>query len=65
MQLNMLPNRLAGHGEYNYSFFMKPASEVGGDYYDYQMGSDRILTFGIGDATGHGMKASVMVTASG
>jgi serine phosphatase RsbU (regulator of sigma subunit) len=42
---------------------MKTAFEVGGDYYDYQMTDDNVLTFGIGDATGHGLQASVMVTA--
>lgn len=63
MQLNMLPNSDPYCPNYLFSFSMSTASEVGGDYYDYQMSDDGTLTFGIGDATGHGLKASVMVTA--
>lgn len=63
MQLNMLPNTFPDNPNYQFSFSMKTASEVGGDYYDYQMTDDQALTFGIGDATGHGLQASVMVTA--
>lgn len=63
IQLNMLPQAFPYCPNYRFSFSMKAASEVGGDYYDYQMADDGILTFGIGDATGHGLQASVMVTA--
>lgn len=63
MQLNMLPQAFPYCPNYQFSFSMKAASEVGGDYYDYQMTDDDTLTFGIGDATGHGLQASVMVTA--
>ncbi|MDX1587223.1 MAG: PP2C family protein-serine/threonine phosphatase, partial [Balneolaceae bacterium] len=63
MQLNMLPKSDPYCPDYQFSFSMSTASEVGGDYYDYQMSEDGTLTFGIGDATGHGLKASVMVTA--
>jgi serine phosphatase RsbU (regulator of sigma subunit) len=40
---------------------MKPASEVGGDYYDFKYNGDNLLTVAVGDATGHGMKAGTMV----
>lgn len=63
MQLNMLPKSDPYCPNYRFSFSMNTASEVGGDYYDYRMSDDGTLTFGIGDATGHGLKASVMVTA--
>lgn len=63
IQLNMLPQAIPSDPDYRFSFSMKTASEVGGDYYDYQVAGDRSLTFGIGDATGHGLQASVMVTA--
>ena len=39
-----------------------PALEVGGDYYDFDVGADGSLTLAIGDATGHGMKAGTMVS---
>ncbi len=63
MQLSMLPNQLPDCDQYMFSFSMKAASEVGGDYYDYHLDDDGNLTFGIGDATGHGLKAGIMVTA--
>lgn len=63
MQMNMLPNHMPLMKNYEFSFFMKPASEVGGDYYDYQLNGEGSLTFGVGDATGHGMQAGVIVTA--
>src|SRR5262249_20423208 len=43
--------------------YMKPATEVGGDYYDFHLGEDGTLTVAIGDATGHGLKAGTMVAA--
>jgi len=39
---------------------METATEVGGDYYDFYLDDDT-LTMAIGDATGHGLKAGVMV----
>lgn len=63
MQLDMLPQAFPPNPDYDFSFSMKTASEVGGDYYDYQISDDLTITFGIGDATGHGLQASVMVTA--
>jgi serine phosphatase RsbU (regulator of sigma subunit) len=43
---------------------MKPATEVGGDYYDFHVSSDGTLTVAVGDATGHGLKAGSVVTAT-
>jgi len=43
---------------------MKPATEVGGDYYDFHVGKDGTLTVAVGDATGHGLKAGTVVTAT-
>ena len=42
---------------------MRPATEVGGDYYDYNLTEDEQLTIAIGDATGHGMNAGLVVSA--
>lgn len=63
LQLSMLPERVPEHPVVEIAAFMKTASEVGGDYYDFHMGPDGTLTFAIGDATGHGMAAGTMVTA--
>jgi serine phosphatase RsbU (regulator of sigma subunit) len=43
---------------------MKPATEVGGDYYDFHVADDGTLTVAVGDATGHGLKAGTVVTAT-
>jgi serine phosphatase RsbU (regulator of sigma subunit) len=40
---------------------MRTATEVGGDYYDYSLGGNGTLNIVIGDATGHGVKAGLMV----
>ena len=42
---------------------MDTAQEVGGDYYDFHQDKDT-LTFALGDATGHGLKAGTIVTAT-
>jgi hypothetical protein len=42
--------------------YMRTASEVGGDYYDFHLGEDGMLTIAVGDATGHGLKAGTMVS---
>ncbi|MCB0752991.1 MAG: serine/threonine-protein phosphatase, partial [Ignavibacteriae bacterium] len=44
------------------SVYMKTATEVGGDYYDFSISDDETLNVGIGDATGHGMQAGTIVT---
>lgn len=63
LQLSMLPQSSPKVKDYQFSFSMNPASEVGGDYYDYVIGEGGTVTFAIGDATGHGLRASVVVTA--
>ena len=40
--------------------YMKPADEVGGDYYDVLQSSSGI-TFGVGDVTGHGLESGVLM----
>jgi len=44
--------------------FQRPATEVGGDYYDFFPQEDGKLVLAIGDATGHGVGASLMVSAT-
>ena len=62
LQLSMLPQCSDKVGGFDTCFDMKPATEVGGDYYDYHISKDGTLTLAIGDATGHGMKAGIMVS---
>ena len=57
LQLSMLPKVLPQVPNLDIAVYMKTATEVGGDYYDFNVGTDGTLTVAIGDATGHGMKA--------
>jgi serine phosphatase RsbU (regulator of sigma subunit)/ligand-binding sensor domain-containing protein len=64
LQLSMLPKELPKLPHLDIAVYMKTATEVGGDYYDFHVGIDGTLTVVIGDATGHGMKAGTMVTTA-
>jgi serine phosphatase RsbU (regulator of sigma subunit) len=61
LQLSMLPSELPKIANLDIAVFMQTASEVGGDYYDFYIDEDDGLTIAIGDATGHGLKAGIMV----
>jgi len=64
LQLSMLPQGVPYLPQVEIAACMKPATEVGGDYYDWRLGADGTLTIAIGDATGHGLKAGTMVTVT-
>ncbi len=64
LQLSMLPRKLPKIPNLEIAAYMKPATEVGGDYYDFHVGADGTLTVAVGDATGHGLKAGSVVTAT-
>jgi len=64
LQLSMLPKELPQLPNLDIAVYMKTATEVGGDYYDFHVSLDGTLTVVIGDATGHGMKAGTMVTTA-
>ncbi|HKL17966.1 MAG TPA: SpoIIE family protein phosphatase [Halalkalibaculum sp.] len=62
VQLSLLPKCESSLGDYEFCFEMRPATEVGGDYYDYEVAGENELSVVIGDATNHGMKAGMMVS---
>lgn len=64
LQLTMLPKKLPDSREWDISVFMETATEVGGDYYDFNISKDGCMTIVVGDATGHGMKAGIMVATA-
>ena len=64
LQLSMLPKELPQLAHLEIGVFMKTATEVGGDYYDFKLHENGTLTVVIGDATGHGMQAGTMVSAT-
>jgi serine phosphatase RsbU (regulator of sigma subunit) len=63
LQLSMLPKSVPQLPGLDIATYMKPAAEVGGDYYDFHVADDGVLTVAVGDATGHGLKAGTVVTA--
>jgi serine phosphatase RsbU (regulator of sigma subunit) len=63
LQLSMLPKKLPQIPNLDIAAYMKTASEVGGDYYDFHLTEDGTLTIAVGDATGHGLKAGTMVAS--
>lgn len=64
LQISMLPRSLPQMPSLEIAVAMQPAAEVGGDYYDFRLALDGTLTVAVGDATGHGLKAGMMVTAA-
>ena len=63
LQMSMLPQAAPQLPNLDIAFEMRPATEVGGDYYDFNLTEDGRLTIAIGDATGHGMNAGLVVSA--
>ncbi len=65
LQLSMLPDGVPGILNVDFSARIKTATEVGGDYYDFTVGDEQNteLTVVIGDATGHGVKAGIIVAS--
>ena len=62
LQLSLLPRELPRHPGLEIAVFMRTATEVGGDYYDFFPSPGGALTAAIGDAAGHGATAGTMVT---
>lgn len=62
LQLSMLPKELPKIDNLDIAVYMKTATKVGGDYYDFSLLEDGSLNVAIGDATGHGMNAGIMVS---
>ncbi len=64
LQLAMLPKTVPKLPHLEIAVYSKPATEVGGDYYDFHLDGNGTLTVAIGDATGHGMKAGTLVSVT-
>lgn len=62
LQLSMLPKELPDLPNLEIAAFMRTATEVAGDYYDFSIQENGSLNIGIGDATGHGLQAGTMIT---
>lgn len=61
LQLSMLPARNVSLENIEIVGQMRAATEVGGDYYDFIEMADGRVCVAVGDATGHGMAAGLVV----
>lgn len=64
LQMSMLPTSMPTLSNVRISMAMFTATEVGGDFFDVYQHADDYCTIAIGDATGHGLKAGVMVATA-
>jgi serine phosphatase RsbU (regulator of sigma subunit) len=64
LQMSMLPHDVPAVGNVEIAVRIRTATEVGGDYYDFSMDDDGGMTVAIGDATGHGVKAGIVVATA-
>lgn len=62
LQFAMLPKQLPQLSKLDIAVYMRTATEVGGDYYDFSTKDNGSLNICIGDATGHGLKAGTLVS---
>jgi hypothetical protein len=62
IQLSMLPRQAPNVGWLDIAALSLPATEVGGDYYDYfQLDQDRLAVI-LGDVTGHGVASGLVLS---
>jgi serine phosphatase RsbU (regulator of sigma subunit) len=61
-QLSLLPKHVPVNDDFDIAVFTRTAAEVGGDYYDFHLAENGVLSTAVGDATGHGARAGTMVT---
>lgn len=64
LQISMLPAQYPNTDFWDIDAYMEPSQEVGGDYYDFSLSRSGELTVALGDATGHGMKAGIIVATA-
>jgi len=58
----MLPAEVPSAEGYDLSALYRPTESVGGDFYDYFRLSDQEIALLIGDVTGHGLEAALIMT---
>jgi Stage II sporulation protein E (SpoIIE) len=61
LQADLLPNEIAAVSGYTFAHSYRTANEVGGDYYDVTPLPDGRVALMMGDASGHGMAAGLVM----
>ncbi|NTV99969.1 MAG: SpoIIE family protein phosphatase [Oscillochloris sp.] len=62
VQLDLLPRQLPMIPGLDIYANSRPALQVGGDFFDFIVGEDRPLIFSLGDVTGKGLSAALLMT---
>ena len=64
LQLSMLPKELPVISHLDIAVYMKTATEVGGDYYDFiikDAGKNGQIAIAVGDVSGHGISSALLM----
>ena len=64
LQLSLLPKKNPDVENYDISTYLKSATEIGGDYYDFFYKNGEYFYAVCGDATGHGVVSGIMVSVT-
>lgn len=62
IQKNLLPKDIRSAFGLEIANYFEPAREVGGDYYDYFISAEGKLSVAIGDVSGKGVPAAILMT---
>ena len=61
LQTDLMPHEPPEIADYEFSFSYRSANTIGGDYYDFVPLDDGRLAIAIGDASGHGIAAGLLM----
>ena len=64
LQLSLLPKKNPKRDDLDIATFIRSSTEVGGDYYDFDVQKDGRIISICGDATGHGVASGMMVSVT-
>jgi serine phosphatase RsbU (regulator of sigma subunit) len=62
LQQSLLPKKNPKRSDLDIATFIRSSTEVGGDYYDFNLQENGTLVSFCGDATGHGVSSGMMVS---
>ncbi len=63
VQERLFPHHPPGIAGLDYTGVCKPAQSVGGDYYDFFLAGDNVLTLAVGDICGKGVSAALLMAS--
>ncbi len=64
LQISLLPKTNPQREDLDIATFIRSSTEVGGDYYDFDVQKDGTIISICGDATGHGVASGMMVSVT-